>query len=51
MPYCEGCEAWVSEAFARVLGDNSDNVQSCQECNGRTTVRDGGAVDGAGGSA
>jgi len=51
MPYCESCDAFVSDAFARVLGDNDDNVQGCQECVGRTPVREGGAVDDAGGRA
>ncbi len=44
MPYCENCNAFVTEAFARVMGDNTDSVQGCMECGDRTGVREGGVV-------
>ena len=46
MPECDNCGAFVTEAFARVFGDNSDNVQGCIECCDRTGVREGGVVEG-----
>lgn len=34
MPRCRTCEAYVSPAFARVLGDNDDRVRACLACEG-----------------
>jgi len=52
MPQCEGCGAFVSSDFARVMGDNDGNVHGCLECHDRVDIRDSGVVTGsAGGSA
>lgn len=32
MPRCQNCDAVVSNAYARVAGDNDDTVHACQEC-------------------
>ena len=37
------CGAFVSDAFARVFGDNDDAVHSCLECGTGTAVKNGGA--------
>jgi len=52
MPACEGCGAFVSSDFARVMGDNDGNVHGCLECADRTAIRDSGVVtESAGGRA
>ena len=40
MPTCGNCGAFVSERFARVLGDNRHDVDGCLECCDRTDARD-----------
>lgn len=45
---CENCGATVSDDFARVMGDNKNNVHHCFECidNGaeKQIIRRGGAA-------
>lgn len=43
MPRCRNCETHVTEQFARVFGDNENDVYNCTDC---TTNRD--LYDGAG---
>jgi len=37
MPTCNNCGSFVTRDFARVFGDNQENVSACVEC---TTGRD-----------
>lgn len=32
MPSCENCGTFVTADYARVCGDNQDNVQDCPSC-------------------
>ena len=46
---CLGCGSTVSDQFARVYGDNEDNVHRCMECvdpedGGRSLLRHGGGA-------
>lgn len=43
MPRCRNCDSHVTERFARVFGDNQDDVHNCIDC---ATNRD--LYDGAG---
>jgi len=44
MPQCRNCDAHVTEQFARVLGDNEDDVHGCPECTPQTDIYDGAAA-------
>ena len=44
MPHCRNCDAHVTEQFARVLGDNEDDVHGCPECTPQTDIYDGAAA-------
>lgn len=45
---CENCGEPVSDDFARVMGDNENNVYHCYECidsgAGKEVIRRGGAA-------
>ena len=48
---CENCGSTVSDQFARVYGDNNDEVHRCMECvdpeeGGRTVLRRGAGAFG-----
>ena len=32
MPECDNCGSFVTRKFARVFGDNHDNVDGCVSC-------------------
>lgn len=32
MPQCRNCDAHVTSRFARVFGDNGDQVHRCPDC-------------------
>lgn len=32
MPHCSNCDSHVTEQFARVFGDNQDQVHTCMGC-------------------
>lgn len=38
MQYCTNCNSEVSEQFARVLGDNDDEIHACPACSAKTRV-------------
>ena len=38
MPSCENCDGHVTEQFARVLGDNEDDVYGCPKCTPQTDI-------------
>ena len=40
---CGNCGEAVSEAFARVFGDNADELDGCPECTVFREYSDGGA--------
>lgn len=42
MPSCNNCGAMVTDRYARVLGDNNNEVQGCPECRAKTDPK---AVD------
>lgn len=45
MPKCHGCGSFVTEDFARVLGNNDGVVKSCPDCgkkHGGEYSKDGG---------
>lgn len=41
---CEGCGAHVTRAFARVFGDNNDDVVECLTCSTTRDLSDRGGV-------
>lgn len=43
---CTICGAFVTKDFARVFGDNDDEVHGCLECQDRTAIREGGIAGG-----
>ena len=45
MPSCLNCDAHVTEQFARVLGDNEDDVHACPECTTQTDIYRGATAD------
>lgn len=47
MQQCHNCGEHVSEQFARVFGDNDDEVFACTDCAGLRELSDGDA-SGAG---
>lgn len=36
MKECKGCGEEISDQYAKVLGDNQDNVWGCPECRAKT---------------
>lgn len=47
MPRCRNCESHVTEQFARVFGDNQDDVHNCIDCTSNRDLYDGaGSVGG-----
>ncbi|NHN49318.1 hypothetical protein G9464_17235 [Halostella sp. JP-L12] len=44
MPSYLNCGAHVTEQFARVLGDNEDDVHACPECTTQTDIYRGAAA-------
>lgn len=32
MPHCQNCDAYVTAAYARVFGDNTNEVHACRNC-------------------
>ena len=44
MTSCSNCGAFVTDDFARVFGDNDDEVHACPECSDDTVVRNGAAA-------
>ncbi len=47
---CQRCGSRVSERFARVFGDNDDEVHGCLECMSAADVKRGGTKEGNDGS-
>ena len=45
MPECQSCGGFVTERFARVFGNNQDEVHGCLDCMSNTDVKNGGAHD------
>lgn len=43
---CQRCGSFVTPDFARVFGNNDDEVFGCYECMDRTAVRGVGAASG-----
>ena len=41
MPTCNDCGAFVTARFARVLGDNEDEVYPCRRCTGFSELIEG----------
>jgi hypothetical protein len=46
MPHCNNCDAFVTRDFARVFGENDDEVYGCLDCVGATGVKNGAAKEG-----
>jgi hypothetical protein len=44
MPTCENCGAFVTRDFARVFGDNHENVGACVECTTGRDLKSGAAI-------
>lgn len=42
---CRNCGAFVTQAFARVFGDNDDRVTGCPECTSFTALTEGAGAD------
>ena len=42
---CRNCGAHISEDFARVFGDQSNDVHACMECSCQEHLFAGGAAD------
>ncbi|WP_227353791.1 DUF7563 family protein [Haladaptatus salinisoli] len=40
---CRNCGAFVTQEFARVFGNNDDEVFGCLDCMSATKVKNGGA--------
>ncbi|MGM0592756.1 MAG: DUF7563 family protein [Halobacteriota archaeon] len=38
---CRNCHSYVSQQFARVFGNNDDEVHACIECSTLHTLREG----------
>jgi hypothetical protein len=45
MPRCEACGAHVTPHFARVFGDNDDDIYRCLDCATATEVFEGESVE------
>jgi predicted nucleic acid-binding Zn-ribbon protein len=43
---CRNCNAYVSQQFARVFGNNQDRVEACIQCSTLHALRDGNAGAG-----
>ncbi|MFC6733138.1 MULTISPECIES: hypothetical protein [unclassified Haladaptatus] len=43
MPACNNCGAFVTPDFARVFGDNHNQVSACLDCETRNVLQAGGA--------
>ena len=39
MPKCQNCDSQVSFSYAKVLGNNNDEVHSCQSCENKITPK------------
>lgn len=46
MPECTNCGGFVTVDFARVFGDNQDQVYGCPECITATAIYNGAATTG-----
>jgi hypothetical protein len=46
MQQCQNCGDHVTTRFARVFGDNEDEVWACLSCTTGTDILSGGAVAG-----
>ncbi|QKY21780.1 hypothetical protein B4589_016145 (plasmid) [Halolamina sp. CBA1230] len=42
MPQCRNCDGHVTSRFARVFGDNGDEVYRCPDCSANPERYDGG---------
>ncbi|WP_458205662.1 DUF7563 family protein [Haladaptatus sp. NG-SE-30] len=40
---CQNCESFVTQEFARVFGNNDDEVVDCLDCMSATKVKNGRA--------
>lgn len=40
---CQNCDSFVTKDFARVFGNNQNEVHGCLDCIGNTDVKRGGA--------
>ena len=45
MPECNACGGFVTPDFARVFGDNTDEVYGCSECLSAADILGGKIVD------
>jgi DNA-directed RNA polymerase subunit RPC12/RpoP len=43
---CLACGAQITSQFARVCGDNQNNVHACPQCSSTTAVINGAAAKG-----
>ncbi|WP_438266782.1 DUF7563 family protein [Haloarchaeobius salinus] len=43
MPVCNDCGAFATSRFARVFGDNEDDIYGCQSCLSLTALVEGNA--------
>ncbi|WP_135823041.1 DUF7563 family protein [Halostella litorea] len=47
MDECQNCGAPVSDRFARVFGDNNDQLKTCKNCGTQADLNSGaGAIEG-----
>ena len=44
MPDCDECGAFVTKSFARVFGDNQDEVYACIDCRSNRALNEGAAA-------
>lgn len=44
MPECDNCGAFVTTDFARVFGDNENDVSGCVACMSFRELQEGGAT-------
>lgn len=45
MTRCRNCGAHVTERFARVFGNNGNQVHGCLDCSVNTELYDGGGLE------
>ncbi|SFR65703.1 hypothetical protein SAMN04487947_3179 [Halogeometricum rufum] len=43
MPKCNNCDTFVTPRFARVFGDNEDDIYGCRNCLSVTALVEGHA--------
>jgi ferredoxin-like protein FixX len=43
--YCRNCGSYVTTCFARVFGNNEDEVYACLECSTMRALREGSGIE------